>query len=32
MMMSNHIRRKLNLNGDYKAEAMFYLSENEFDF
>lgn len=31
-MMTEHIRRKLKQNGDFKPEATFYLSENSFDF
>lgn len=31
-MMKEHIRRKLQQNGDYTAEATFYLSEHQFDF
>lgn len=27
-MMTEHIRRKLKQNGDFKPEATFYLSEN----
>ena len=30
--MTEHIRRKLKQNGDFKPEATFYLSENSFDF
>lgn len=31
-MMTEHIRRQLKQNGDFKPEATFYLSENGFDF
>ena len=30
--MSEHIMEKLGVKGDYKAEALFYCSENNYEY